>query len=78
MNGLSLWTHLAAAAALIVNLWIAGDFVEAWAGHAARSAFELLLMLGYVVFVLGIRVPLAFWRRPQEPPPERGRDDRSD
>lgn len=78
MNGLSLWTHLAAAAALIVNLWIGGDFVEAWLGHAARSGFELLLMLGYVVFVLGIRVPLAFWRRPQEPPNERGGEDRRD
>lgn len=77
MNGLSLWTHLAAAAALMANLWIGGDFVEAWFGHAARSGFELLLMLGYVVFVLGIRVPLAFWRRPQEPP-ERERDDRRD
>ena len=76
MNGLSLWTHLAAVAALVVNLWIGGDFVEAWVGHAARSAFELLLMLGYVVFVLGIRVPLLFWRRPQEPPGESPRDDR--
>jgi type VI protein secretion system component VasK len=78
MNGLSLWTHLAAVAALVVNLWVGGDFVEAWFGHAARSAFELLLMLGYVVFVLGIRVPLAFWRRPQEPPNERGEEDRRD
>ena len=74
MNGLSLWTHIAALVALVVNLWIAGDYVEAWAGHAARSGFELLLILGYAVFVLGIRVPLAFWRRPEEPP----RDDRSE
>lgn len=78
MNGLSLWTHLAAVVALVINLWIAGDFVEAWLGHGARSGFELLLILGYAVFVLGIRVPLAFWRRPQEPPGERPRDDRRD
>ena len=78
MNGLSLSTHVAALVALVINLWIGGDLVEAWVGHAARSGFELLLMLGYVVFVLGIRVPLAFWRRPQEPPDERSRQDRRD
>jgi len=76
MNGLSWWMHLAAFAALVVNLWIAGDFVEALLGHVARSGFELLLILGYAMFVLGIRVPLAFWRRPQEPPGESPRDDR--
>ena len=83
MNGLSLGTHIAAVVALVINLWAGGDLVEAWIGHTARSGFELLLMLGYMVFVLGIRAPLAFWRRPQEPPgepprPDRSRDDRRD
>lgn len=54
--------------ALVLNLWLAGDLVEAWAGHYARGGFEMLLIVAYVVFVLGIRVPLAFWRRPAEEP----------
>jgi hypothetical protein len=72
MNGFSLWTHLAALVALVINLWVAGDLVEAWIGHGARNAFELALILAYAVFVLGILVPLRFWREPDE---ER-RDDR--
>jgi len=75
MNGLSLTTRVAALIALIANLWIGGDYIEGWFGHTARSGAELLLMLGYAVFVLGVRVPLAFWRRPQEPPDGRPRDD---
>ena len=79
MSGFSVWTHLAAAAALLVNLWIGGDFVDAWWGRTARNGFELLLIFGYAVFVLGVRVPFAFWRRPETPPGERsgdGRDER--
>lgn len=68
MNGLSLGTHLAALGALVLNLWLAGDVVEAIAGHYVRGGFEMLLILGYAVFVLGVRVPLAFWRRPEEEP----------
>jgi len=41
-------------------------FVEAWVGHGARNAFELLLILAYAVFVSGVRVPVAFWRGPDE------------
>ena len=44
--------HLVVLAALIVNLWIGGDFIEAWAGILARVAFELVLILAYVVLVL--------------------------
>ncbi len=50
--------HLLVFAALVVNLWLGGDLVEALAGHAVRSAFELLLILGYAVLVLGVRFPL--------------------
>jgi hypothetical protein len=53
--------QLAALAALVVNLWIGGDYVEAWFGHAARAAFEIALIVLYVALVLGVRSPL---RRP--------------
>ena len=39
---------------MVVNLWVGGDLVEVWAGHVARSAFELTLIAGYVVLVLGL------------------------
>jgi hypothetical protein len=75
MNGLSISTHVAAFIALVLNLWLAGDLVETLAGHYARGGFEMLLIVGYAVFVLGIRIPLAFWRRPEEEPPPRDRTD---
>jgi len=49
-------THLLVLAALVVNLWVGGDLVEGWAGHLARAAFEVALIAGYVVLVLGFRV----------------------
>lgn len=49
--------HVAIFAALLVNLWLTGDLVEAWAGRAARSAFELLLIVGWLVLVVGVRSP---------------------
>ena len=57
-------THLLVLAALIVNLWLGGDLVEGLAGHLARAAFEVALIAGYVILVLGFRV--------------RGRSDRPD
>lgn len=39
-------------AALVVNLWLGGNLVEAWAGHALRAAFEATLILGYFAWVL--------------------------
>lgn len=39
---------------MVVNLWVGGDLVEVWAGHVARLAFELTLVAGYVVLVLGL------------------------
>ncbi|MBX7111219.1 MAG: hypothetical protein K1X87_05145 [Dehalococcoidia bacterium] len=44
--------HLLVLAALVVNLWLGGDVVEAWGGHALRSAFEAALILGYFAWVL--------------------------
>ena len=73
MNGLDLRMHLLAMVALVVNLWVGGDFIEAWAGGGARTAFELLLILGYMVIVLGMRAPLRlrFWRRSDSAKDER-------
>jgi hypothetical protein len=44
--------HLLVLAALVVNLWVGGDLVEAWAGHIARAVFEVVLILGYLALVL--------------------------
>jgi hypothetical protein len=55
--------HLLVLVALVVNLWFGGDLIEVWAGHFARVAFELLLILGYLVLVVGLRAPLRWWRR---------------
>ena len=49
-------THLLVLAALVVNLWLGGDLIEGWAGHFPRAAFEVALIAGYVVLVLGFRV----------------------
>ncbi len=46
--------HLVIFAALIVNLWLGGDLVEALGGRYARGAFEVLLILGYLWFVVGL------------------------
>jgi len=71
MNGLDLHMHLLAIVALGVNLWIGGELVEAWLGPVGRTGFELLLILGYLVIVLGMRAPLRFWRR-DDPGDDRG------
>lgn len=54
---MSLSRHVVVLVALVVNLWIGGDLIEMWAGHIARSAFELLLILGYLVLVIEFQVP---------------------
>ena len=61
---MGLGRHLLVFGAFVVNLWLGGDFVEAVAGHYVRGAFEMLLILGYIVFVLRVRFPL---RRRREP-----------
>ena len=64
---MGLWRHLVVFAALIVNLWAGGDLLEAFAGIYARGLFELLLIFGYLWFVVGIRTLLR--PRSNEPPP---------
>jgi hypothetical protein len=53
--------HLLILGALAVNLWVGGDLVEVWAGHYARTAFELALIFGYLLLVL--RMPFGLGRR---------------
>ncbi len=55
---LNLTMHVLVLAALVVNLWVGGDLVEAWAGHLARVGFEGVLILGYLVLVLQMGLPL--------------------
>ena len=66
---MGLWRHLAAFAALVVNLWLGGGLVEEAAGAWARGLFELLLILGYLWFVVGLGGLLR--RGADEPPPGR-------
>ena len=47
---MGLWRHLLAFGALVVNLWVGGDIIEAFAGGMARVGFEALLILGYLWF----------------------------
>ena len=51
---MGLGRHLLVFAALVVNLWVGGDLVEAAAGGMARVGFEALLILGYLWFVIGL------------------------
>lgn len=51
---LNLPMHVLVLAALVVNLWVGGDLIEVWAGHMARSGFEAVLILGYLVLVLRV------------------------
>ncbi len=72
MNGLDLRMHVLAIVALGVNLWVGGGLIADWLGVGARTAFELLLILAYLVIVLGMRAPLRkrFWRRSDAPEDE--------
>ncbi|MGE3960523.1 MAG: hypothetical protein AB7F65_02435 [Dehalococcoidia bacterium] len=65
MNDIGISKHALILAALVVNLWVGGDFIEMWFGHVARAAFELVLILGYMVLILGITAPLP-WRRKKD------------
>ena len=69
--------HAIILAAVVINLWIGGDYIEAWLGHGARVAFELLLILGWMTLVVGMRAPLP-WRRPREAGREGGREEERD
>lgn len=50
---MSLTRHLLAGTALLVNLWVGGDLIEAEWGLIWRSVFEIVLIAGYLVFVWG-------------------------
>ena len=65
VSDIGILKHAAILAALVINLWFGGDLVEAWAGHTARTFFELALILGWMTLVLGMRAPLPRppWRR---------------
>ncbi len=56
--------HAVILVAMVINLWVGGDYIESWFGHGARSAFELLLILGWLTLIVGMRAPLP-WRRPR-------------
>ena len=55
VNGIGLGTHLLIFGALVVNLWFAGDLVEAVTTHQVRGLFELTLILGWLWFVIECR-----------------------
>ena len=68
---MGLWRHLLVFGALVVNLWVGGDLVEAFAGGMARVGFEALLILGYLWFVIGLSRLLRGDpddARPEDPP----------
>lgn len=65
MNDISLTKHAVILVALVVNLWVGGDYIEAWFGHGWRAAFELALIFGWMTLIVGMRAPLP-WRRPRE------------
>ena len=78
MNDISLTKHAVILVALVVNLWVGGDYIEAWLGHAARAAFELALILGWMTLIIGMRAPLPWRRRRSDDParPDSARRDR--
>lgn len=65
MNDIGITKHAVILTALVINLWVGGDFIEGCFGHVARAAFELVLILGYMVLILGITAPLP-WRRKKD------------
>lgn len=65
-------THALVFVALVVNLWAGGDLIQLWLGGPARQFFEIVVIFGYLWFVLGITVSLP-WRRAVG---ERSDDDR--
>ncbi len=57
--------HALIFVALVVNLWVGGDMVESIAGRYARGGFELLLISGYLVFVLRV---VRLFQSDEQPP----------
>lgn len=65
MSDIGFGKHMLIFVAVVINLWVGGDYIEAWFGAVARTAFELVLILGYMVLILGITAPLP-WRRKRD------------
>lgn len=49
--------HLAILAVLGLDLWLGGAMVDDMFGSIANRAFEVVLLAGYLLFVLGIGLP---------------------
>lgn len=62
MNDIGITRHIVVFVALVINLWVGGDLIEAWVGTTWRTAFELTLILGWMTIIVGMRAPLP-WRR---------------
>jgi hypothetical protein len=62
VNDIGITRHIVVFVALVINLWVGGDLIEAWAGTTWRTAFELTLILGWMTIIVGMRAPLP-WRR---------------
>ena len=60
---MSLTTHLAVFAVLIIALIFGAAAVDRFGGRYAATAFEFTLILGYVLFVLQWGVP---WGKREE------------
>ncbi len=54
---MSLSMHLAVFGLLVVDLLVGGWAVGRLGGHYATTAFEFVVILGYIVFVLQFAVP---------------------
>ena len=61
--------HTLVFVAVVINLWVGGDYIEAWFGHYARAGFEMLLILGWLTLIVGMRAPLP-WRHPKDGEPD--------
>lgn len=65
MNDIGFGKHMLIFVAVVINLWVGGDYIGLWFGRLARTAFEMVLILGYMVLILGITAPLP-WRRKKD------------
>ena len=52
--------NIASLVALIIILWIGGNFSEEFIGRIWRAIFEFLLILVYAIIVLKFRIPIPF------------------
>jgi hypothetical protein len=57
MAEMSLTTHVAVLSLLVLDLLVGGSAVERYLGHFGLTAFEFVMILGYIIFVLQWGVP---------------------